>query len=54
MLVFWIVMAALIYFLLLGMVLVFFASVGKVNERWEHAFREAHPDSHDHNYYRAA
>lgn len=40
MLLFWIVMAAIVYFALLACVLVFFAGVSKVNRHWEHAFRE--------------
>jgi len=36
-------MAALVYIVLLGLVLVFFASVGRMNKRWERAFHENHP-----------
>ncbi len=54
MLLFWIVMAAVVYFLLLGLVLLFFASVSKANERWEHAFRQAHPPRRDDNSIHAA
>ena len=54
MLVLWIVIAAVIYFLLLGMVLVFFASVSKMNHHWERAFRQSHPGAEEEHFFRAA
>lgn len=39
---FWILMAAIVYFVLLACVLVFFAGVSKMNRHWERVFRESH------------
>ena len=52
--VFWIFMAALVYFLLLGCVLVFFAAVGRMNQHWERAFHEAHGAHRHEEWFRAA
>ena len=53
MLAFWIVMAAIVYFVLLAGVLVFFAGVSKMNRHWEHVFRESHGE-YDERWRRAA
>ena len=53
MLMFWIILAAAIYFTLLGCVLVFFTAVGKINDRWERALEEF-PESYDEQWRRAA
>lgn len=47
MLVFWIVMAAIVYFVLLACVLVFFAGVSKMNRHWERVFRESNGLPHE-------
>ncbi len=52
MLLFWIVVAAIVYFALLACVLVFFAGVSKMNGHWERAFRES-PECNEH-WHRAA
>ena len=38
---FWIIVAAVIYFVLLAAVLVFFMAVGRINDRWERVFNES-------------
>jgi hypothetical protein len=53
MLVFWIVMAAIVYFALLAGVLVFFAGVSKMNRHWERVFHEPHGE-YDEHWHRAA
>ena len=53
MLLFWIILAAAVYFTLLAGVLAFFAGVSKVNRHWENAFRQS-PEAYDDRWRRAA
>jgi hypothetical protein len=46
--------AALIYLVLLAVVLVFFASVKKMNDAWKRAFDEMHDDRCFDEYWRHA
>ena len=50
----WILMAALVYFLLLGCVAAFLAAVSKMNHHWERAFREVHGAHRHEDWFRAA
>jgi len=53
MLLFWIMLAAVVYFSVLGGVLVLFAAVSRMNHHWERAFREA-DGACDEHWYRVA
>lgn len=50
---FWIILAAAVYFTLLAGVLAFFAGVSKLNQHWESAFGQS-PDVYDDRWRRAA
>ena len=49
----WIIVAAVVYFLLLACLLVFFAAVNRMNRHWQRVFRESH-GSYDEQWHRAA
>ncbi len=50
---FWIILAAIVYFALLACVLVFFASVAKMNRHWDRVFKDCH-HAYDGHWRRAA
>jgi hypothetical protein len=53
MLLLWIILVAVVYFVLLGSVLVFFVAASKINDRWDRAIRESSTISDD-EWHRAA
>jgi hypothetical protein len=49
----WVMMAAVVYFVLLACILVFFAGVDKMNRHWERVLRDSH-GACDEEWHRAA